>query len=111
MMRLADPPLLSPAGVHSVTSMLYLETLRRSEITTNPVGRADGRSGLGGAALEEAAAGQRGVCFYVIYGVGYRSPCLAASGHCTVGGGEGRGVKGSRLSVVRKHVLPCVAAV
>lgn len=41
MMRLADPPLLSPVGVHSVTSMLYLGTGRQSEITINPAGRAD----------------------------------------------------------------------
>lgn len=39
MMRLADPPLLSPVGVHSVTSMLYLGS--QSEITINPAGRAD----------------------------------------------------------------------
>lgn len=41
MMRLADPPLLSPVGVHSVTSMLYLGPARQSEITINPVGSAD----------------------------------------------------------------------
>lgn len=51
MMRLADPPLLSPVGVHSVTSMLYLGPARQSEITTNPVGSVDVcRKSTGGAA-------------------------------------------------------------
>lgn len=41
MMRLADPPLFSPVGVHSVTSMLYLGIVRQSEITMNPVRRTE----------------------------------------------------------------------
>lgn len=64
MMRLADPPLLSPVGVHSVTSMLYLGTARQSEITINPVGSADvcGQRSVGGAApmQRRCPGGQRG---------------------------------------------------
>lgn len=65
MMRLADPPLLSPVGVHSVTSMLYLGPARQSGITINPVGSADvcGKS-TGGAApvagVQRCLVGQRG---------------------------------------------------
>lgn len=62
MMRLADPPLLSPFAGHSATWMLYLGTVRQSEITINPVGRAEvaGRAAL--VALRCCrGAGQRGV--------------------------------------------------
>lgn len=72
MMRLADPRLLSPVGVHPVTALLYLGTVHSPEITVNFVRAPDiagwGRSGLRGDALVQGRCsdGRRGVCFYVI---------------------------------------------
>lgn len=68
MMRLADPRLLSPVGVHSVTAVLYLGTKHMSEITINSGGAADVAARVSCAPLMQwrYGVGQRGACICVI---------------------------------------------